>query len=44
MSTIEKLKRKLFEKPVRNHGKTVKEAYIMELKELFDEIGGGEND
>ena len=85
MSTIEKLKRKLFEKPVRNdmtvdevvrlaraygceiktggnhqirivhrgtgrviplpsHGKTVKEAYIMELKELFDEIGGVEND
>ena len=85
MSTIEKLKRKLYEKPVRNdmtidevvrlaraygceiktggnhqirivhigtgrviplpfHGKTVKEAYIIELKELFDEIGGVEND
>ena len=85
MSTLEKLKNKLYEKPVRNdltidevvrlakaygctivtggnhqirivhrgtgrviplpsHGKTVKEAYIMELKELFDEIGGGEND
>ncbi len=79
MSTIEKLKKKLGEKPVRNdmtvdevvrlaryygcdvltggnhqiriahkatgrviplprHGKEVKEAYIIELKELFDEI------
>ena len=79
MSTIEKLKNKFYEKPVRNdmtvqeiirlakaygceiltggnhqirivhkpsgrviplpsHGKTVKEAYIMELRELFDEI------
>ena len=88
MSTIEKLKNKLNEKPVRNdmtvdevvrlakaygctvltggnhqiriahkasgrvillprHGKTVKEAYIIELKELFEEIesmGGGAND
>ena len=79
VSTIEKLKRKFYEKPVRNdmtleevirlakaygcevltggnhqiriahrstgtiipipsHGKTVKEAYIMELRELFDVI------
>ena len=79
MSTIEKLKKKFYEKPVRNdmtidevirlskyygcevitggnhqvrivhrksgrlipipcHGKNVKEAYIMELRELFDEI------
>ncbi len=88
MSTIEKLKKKFFEKPVRNdltvdevvrlaraygctvltggnhqirivhkptgrvipvpsHGKTVKEAYVMELRELFDEIesmGGRAND
>lgn len=88
MSTIEKLKRKLYEKPVRNdmkvdeviriaksygceiltggnhqirivhretgriiplprHGNTVKEAYIVELKELFNEIEsrrGGVND
>ena len=88
MSTIEKLKKKFYEKPVRNdmtidevirlakhygcdvltggnhqtrivhkesgrviplprHGKTVKEAYIMELRELFDEIdsnGGDNND
>ena len=88
MSTIEKLKRKLYEKPVRNdmtideavrlarsygceiatggnhqvrivhratgrviplprHGNTVKEAYIVELKELFDEIdsqGGNVHD
>ena len=88
MSTIEKLKKKFFEKPVRKdmtmdeivriaksfgcdvltggnhqirivhkptgtviplpcHGKTVKEAYIVELKELFREIetmGGGNND
>lgn len=87
MSTIEKLKKKFYEKPVRNdltrcevirlagaygctvltggnhqirivhkptgrvipipnHGKTVKEAYVMELRELFDEIesmGGGIN-
>ena len=82
MSTIEKLKRKFYEKPVRNdmtmdeivklskhygcevikggnhqirilhrpsgtvipipqHGKTVKEAYIMELRQLFDEITAG---
>ena len=79
MSTIEKLKKKFYEKPARNdltieevvrlakaygctivtgenhqirivykptgtviplpcHGKTVKEAYIMELKDLFSEI------
>ena len=79
MSKLEKLKKKFFEKPVRNdmtidevtklaraygcqiltggnhqlrivhkpsgyvipipqHGKTVKEAYILELRELFDEI------
>ena len=88
MSTIEKLKKKFYEKPARNdmtidelirlakaygcmvltggnhqirivhkptgrvipipnHGKTVKEAYIMELRELFDEIeamGGNDND
>ena len=88
MSTIEKLKKKFYEKPARNdmtidelirlakaygcavltggnhqirivhkptgrvipipnHGKTVKEAYIMELRELFDEIetmGGNNND
>ena len=88
MSTIEKLRKKFYEKPVRNdmtidevirlakaygclaltggnhqvrivhkptgrvipipsHGKTVKEAYIMELRELFDEIeamGGNNND
>ncbi len=88
MSTIEKLKKKFFEKPIRNdmtvnevlrlaraygcevitggnhqirivhrisgrviplprHGNTVKEAYILELKELFEEIeanGGGAND
>ena len=88
MSTIEKLKKKFFEKPVRKdmtmeeivriaksygcgvltggnhqirivhkptgtviplpcHGKTVKEAYIIELKELFREIeamGGSHND
>ena len=24
--------------PIPSHGKTVKEAYIMELRELFDEI------
>ena len=81
MSTIEKLKEKFYEKPVRNdltisevirlaesfgcivvtggnhqirivhkpsgtvipipqHGKTVKEAYIMELRDLFDAIEG----
>ena len=88
MSTIEKLKNKFYEKPVRNdltidevvrlakaygcviytggnhqirivhkesgrviplprHGKSVKEAYVLELRELFDEIdsiGGGVND
>ena len=87
MSTIEKLKQKFYEKPVRNdmtvnevtrlaraygceiltggnhqirivhkpsgrviplpsHGNRVKEAYIMELRELFDEIGsmGGDSD
>ena len=88
MSTIEKLKKKFYEKPARNdmtidelirlakaygcvvltggnhqiriahkptgrvipipnYGKTVKEAYIMELRELFDEIeamGGIDND
>ncbi len=88
LSTIEKLKKKLNEKPVRNdmtideiirlaraygcdiltggnhqirivhkptgrvipipcHGKTVKEAYILELKELIKEIesmGGDNND
>ncbi len=88
MSTIEKLKKKFYEKPTRNdmtidevvrlakaygcsvltggnhqvrivhkqtgtvipipcHGKAVKEAYIMELRELFDRItlmGGGTND
>ncbi len=88
MSTIGKLRKKFYEKPVRNdmtideiirlaeaygceirtggnhqirivhkptgrviplprHGKLVKEAYIMELRELFDEIeikGGGIND
>ncbi|MBR5337750.1 MAG: hypothetical protein IK152_07180 [Lachnospiraceae bacterium] len=79
MSTIEKLKKKFYQKPVRNdmtideivrlakaygcevltggnhqirichrasgriipiprHGKNVKEAYVMELRELFDEI------
>ena len=81
MSKIEKLKRKLFEKPVRNdmtmdevkklalyygcdivtggnhqirivhkksgtvipipwHGKNIKEAYIAELRNLFEEIEG----
>ena len=25
--------------PIPQHGKCVKEAYIMELRELFDEIG-----
>ena len=33
--------------PIPSHGKTVKEAYIMELRELFDEIdaaGGNGND
>ena len=64
VSKIEKLKRKFFEKPVRNdmtideiirlgviplprHGSIVKEAYIVELKELFEEIescGGNDND
>jgi hypothetical protein len=87
LSTIEKLKKKLYEKPVRNditiaeviriakaygceiitggnhqvriihkptgtvipiptHGKTVKEAYIGELKDLLDEIDnlGGDCD
>ena len=88
VSTIGKLRKKFYEKPVRNdmtideiirlaeaygceirtggnhqirivhkptgrviplprHGKLVKEAYIMELRELFDEIeikGGGIND
>ena len=88
MSTLEKLKKKFYEKPVRNdltidevvrlakaygcnivtggnhqirivhkptrtviplpsHGKTVKEAYIAELKNLFTEIeslGGTDND
>lgn len=82
MSTIEKLKKKFYEKPVRNdmsidevirlsryygceiltggnhqirilhresgtiipipqHGKTVKEAYVVELRALFDEIESG---
>ena len=82
MSRIEKLKQKLYEKPVRNdmttdeiiriaraygceiltggnhqirilhretgrliplpqHGKTVKEAYILEIKEMIDEIESG---
>ena len=88
MSTIEKLKKKLYEKPIRNdmtlneiirlakaygceiltggnhqirivhresgrviplprHGNIVKEAYILELRELFEEIetkGGAAND
>ena len=88
MSTLEKLKKKFYEKPVRNdltvdevvrlakaygcsvvtggnhqirivhkptgtviplpcHGKTVKEAYIAELKNLFSEIesiGGADDD
>ncbi len=88
MSTLEKLKKKFYEKPVRNdltidevvrlakaygcsivtggnhqirivhkptgtviplpsHGKTVKEVYIAELKNLFTEIeslGGTDND
>ena len=42
MSTIEKLKNKFFEKPVRNDM-----TIVLELRELFDEIdsiGGGVND
>jgi len=33
--------------PLPRHGKSVKEAYVLELRELFDEIdsiGGGVND
>lgn len=43
MSTIEKRIRKFYRKPIPTHGKTIKEAYVKELKKLFDNISSGED-